>query len=141
MGGRIVLQLAMEKPERLRAVIGLQSGLGARLSISDVVDKTEYLNRPDVNAGDATASLCHSLLAPDSPSEERWETMWHYMQSGSGVFAGDVDYYLFKGDLRNGRFRVGPDPCPMYLLTGEYDWSASPETTQEILALNPRAKF
>jgi pimeloyl-ACP methyl ester carboxylesterase len=142
MGGRVVLHLAMKYAKKLRAVIGLQSGLGAVLSLSGIVDESEYLDRSDVNQGEAGASLCHSLVAPQSPSVEIWETMWHYMQSGVGVFKGDLDYYFEKGDLRNGLFKM-PDPnaCPMYLLTGEYDWSASPEITQEILRGNPAAKF
>ena len=64
------------------------------------------------------------------------------MQSGVGVFKGDLDYYFAKGDLRNGLFKMeDPKACPMYLLTGEYDWSASPAITQEILRANPEAKF
>jgi pimeloyl-ACP methyl ester carboxylesterase len=142
MGGRVVLHLAMKYPKKLRAVIGLQSGLGAVLSLSGIVDESEYQDRSDVNHAEAAASLCHSLLAPQSPTEDCWETMWHYMQSGVGVFKGDLDYYFAKGDLRNGLFRMeDPKACPMYLLTGEYDWSASPEITQEILRANPEAKF
>lgn len=142
MGGRIVLHLAMHYPKKMKAVIGLQSGLGADLSLLATVNESEYLDRSDVNQGEAGASLCHSLLAPQSPDDECWETMWHYLQSGVGVFKGDLDYYFEKGDLRNGGFQIDdPDEIPMYLLTGEYDWSASPEITQDILRAHPKAKF
>ena len=30
------------------------------------------------------------MTAPQSPQHERWETIWHYMQSGPGVFKGDL---------------------------------------------------
>jgi pimeloyl-ACP methyl ester carboxylesterase len=142
MGGRVILHLAMKYPSKLRAVIGLQSGLGAVLSLSNVVDESEYLDRNDVHSGYAAASLNRSLIAPQSPSGDCWETLWHYMQGGAGVFTGDLDYYFAKGDLRNGAFKLAdPKAVPMYLLTGEYDWSASPEITQEILKANPEAKF
>jgi pimeloyl-ACP methyl ester carboxylesterase len=142
MGGRVVLHLAMKYPRKMRAVIGLQSGLGAVLSLSGIVDESEYMDRSDVNSGEAGAALNRSLIAPHSPEADTWETLWHYMQSGVGVFKGDLDYYFAKGDLRNGLFKMqDPKACPMYLLTGEYDWSASPEITQEILRGNPEAKF
>lgn len=142
MSGRIVLHLAMTSPSRIRAVIGLQSGLGVDPTLFGVIDETEYFERADVNHGMAAAALCQSQIAPQSPSVEVWETLWHYLQSGSGVHAGDRDYYVRKGDLRGGRFKMeDPDARPMYLLTGEYDWSATPEATQQILAANPKAKF
>ena len=39
MGGRVALHLAMKYPRKMRAVIGLQSGLGAVLSLSGIVDE------------------------------------------------------------------------------------------------------
>ena len=41
------------------------------------------------------------MTAPQSPQHERWETIWHYMQSGPGVFKGDLFYYFDDGDLRD----------------------------------------
>ena len=50
------------------------------------------------------------------------------MQGGPGVFIGDLYYYFVDGDLRNGLVDPLRDRrCPIYLLTGEYDLSATPQ--------------
>ena len=38
----------------------------------------------------------------DLAAGRAWETLWHYMQGGPGVFLGDLHYYFTDGDLRNG---------------------------------------
>jgi pimeloyl-ACP methyl ester carboxylesterase len=54
--------------------------------------------------------------------------MWHYMQGGPGVFLGDLHYYFTDGDMRNGMADgIDTRQCPVYLLSGEYDPSATPE--------------
>ena len=76
------------------------------------------------------------LIAPQSPLEHKWETLWHYMQGGPGIFAGDIYYYLVDGDMRNGiAEQIDTSECPLYLLTGEYDVSATPAMTQELADL------
>ncbi|MEM7080976.1 MAG: alpha/beta hydrolase [Pseudomonadota bacterium] len=73
------------------------------------------------------------LIAPQSPDHHKWETLWHYMQGGPGIFAGDLNYYVVDGDMRNGiAEQIDTERCPLYLLTGEYDVSATPEMTAEL---------
>jgi len=73
------------------------------------------------------------MIAPQSPTAERWETMWHYMQGGPGVFLGDLHYYFTDGDLRNGLAAdIDTAECPIYLLSGEYDVSATPEMGRQL---------
>ncbi len=47
-------------------------------------------NRPDVHGGMVCAGVNSGLIAPTVSATERWETLWHYMQSGPGVFKGDL---------------------------------------------------
>ena len=49
-----------------------------------------WLHRPDVHGGEVSAGIVSGLVAPTAPDEGRWETLWHYMQSGPGVFKGDL---------------------------------------------------
>jgi pimeloyl-ACP methyl ester carboxylesterase len=51
------------------------------------------------------------------------------MQGGPGVFKGDLYFYRVDGDLRDRVGRIDTSLCPLYLLTGEYDFSCSPEDT------------
>ena len=128
IGGRAVLHLALRHGDELRAVIGLQSALYAEVRSGQEAEPLDPLHRPDVHGGKTAGASMAGLTAPQSPSAERWETMWHYMQGGPGVFLGDLHYYFTDGDLRNG-LAAGLDTakCPVYLLSGEYDISATPE--------------
>ena len=59
----------------------------------------------------------------------RWETLWQYMQGGPGVFKGDLYFYRVDSDLRGEIGKIDTRVCPLYLLTGEYDFSCTPEDT------------
>jgi pimeloyl-ACP methyl ester carboxylesterase len=136
IGGRAVLHLALRHGERFRAAIGLQSALYAEdRSLGDKAPAMA-LHRPDIHGGKSAGALMAGMIAPQSPPAERWETMWHYMQGGPGVFMGDLHYYFTDGDLRNGLAEPLRDsPCPLYLLSGEYDASATPEMGRELAEL------
>ncbi|MCH9673740.1 MAG: alpha/beta hydrolase [Gammaproteobacteria bacterium] len=136
IGGRAVLHLALRHGERFRAAIGLQSALYAEdRSLGDPAP-TSVLHRPDIHGGKSAGASMAGMTAPQSPAAERWETMWHYMQGGPGVFMGDLHYYFKDGDLRNGLAEPLRDSaCPIYLLSGDYDMSATPQMGQELADL------
>jgi pimeloyl-ACP methyl ester carboxylesterase len=129
MGGRIVLQLALEHPDDLRAVIGLESA-----DHQQPWYDTTWLHRPDVHGGEVCAALVSGLVAPQSPDETRWETLWSYMQSGPGVFKGDLHFYRVDSDFRDRVAGIDTRRCPVYLLTGEYDFSCTPDDTRRTAA-------
>ena len=133
IGGRAVLHLALRHGARLRAAIGLQSALYAEDRSQGDPLPDMALARPDIHAGMTAGASMAGMTAPQSPAAERWETMWHYMQGGPGVFAGDLHYYFEDGDLRNGAAApLAQSDCPIYLLSGEYDVSATPEMGREL---------
>ena len=136
IGGRVVLHLALNHGKSFKAVIGLQSALFAEDRSLGEPTPSDVLHRPDIHGGQIAGALMAGMTAPQSPSPERWETMWHYMQSGPGVFKGDLNYYFVDGDLRNTLTDslINSD-CPIYLLNGEYDASATPEMGYELSQL------
>ena len=142
IGGRAVLHLALRHGARFRAAIGLQSALYAEdRSLGDPLPEMA-LARPDIHAGMAAGASMAGMTAPQSPAAERWETMWHYMQGGPGIFAGDLHYYFEDGDLRNGGAApLADSDCPIYLLSGDYDVSATPEMGRELAELIGAAHF
>ena len=71
-------------------------------------------------------AMISGLIAPTAPEADRWETIWHYMQGGPGVFKGDLHFYTADGDVRGRVAEIDTGKCPLYLLTGEYDYSATP---------------
>jgi pimeloyl-ACP methyl ester carboxylesterase len=79
-------------------------------------------------------AMISGLIAPTAPEADRWETIWHYMQGGPGVFKGDLHFYTADGDVRGRVAEIDTGTCPLYLLTGEYDYSATPQITRELAA-------
>jgi pimeloyl-ACP methyl ester carboxylesterase len=133
IGGRAVLHLALRHGNEFRAAIGLQSALYAELREAEGQEGLHQIHRPDANGAEIGAIMCASLMAPQSPAADRWETLWHYMQGGPGIFMGDLHYYFVDGDLRNGALRgLDTARCPLHLLTGEYDLSATPAMTEQL---------
>lgn len=137
IGGKIVLELARAHPERFRALIGLESAAYQ----APWYDDTGWLHRPDVHGGEVAGALMSGLIAPQSPDETRWETLWGYMQGGPGVFKGDLHFYRVDGDFRDRVGQIDTTRCPLYLLTGEYDFSCTPEDTRLTVEKIPGARF
>ena len=142
IGGRAVLHLALRHGDYFRAAIGLQSATHADAGADTRLRDLQVLYRPDVHGQEAAAGSVACLIAPTSPDADRWETLWHYMQGGPGVFLGDLHYYFTDGDLRNGLLdKLDTKRCPLHLLTGEYDLSATPELTAELANLVNATSF
>jgi pimeloyl-ACP methyl ester carboxylesterase len=125
IGGRIVLNLAIEHAKNFRALIGLESA-----DFQSPWYDTTWLNRSDVHGGEVCAALVSGLIAPQSPDPTRYETLWMYKQGGPGVFKGDLFFYRVDGDLRPTISNIDTSACPLYLLTGEYDFSCTPDDTK-----------
>ncbi|CAB3636498.1 MAG: alpha/beta hydrolase [Achromobacter sp.] len=135
IGGRIVLQLAHQHADRFRALIGVEAA-----DFQQPWYDTSWLHRGDVHGGEVCAALVSGLVAPQSPAVYRHETLWQYMQSGPGVFRGDLYFYRVDGDLRGRLGGIRTDRCPLFLLTGEYDFSCTPEDTLRTAAGIPGAQ-
>jgi len=125
IGGKIVLELARLHAKSFRALIGLESADYQ----APWYDDTGWLHRSDVHGGEVSGALMSGLIAPQSPEETRWDTLWMYMQGGPGVFKGDLFFYRADGDFRDRVSQIDTSACPLYLLTGEYDFSCTPEDT------------
>ena len=82
-----------------------------------------------MHGGEVCGAIVSGLVGPDAPDKERWETLWHYMQGGPGVFKGDLYFYKLDGDIRGRVAQIDTRRCPLFLLSGEYDYSCTPEET------------
>ena len=114
----------MEHAAAFRALIDLEAAAYQELRYD-----RDWLYRPDVH-GEVSAALVSGMMAPQSPDASRWETLWHYMQGGPGIFKGDLYFYRVDGDLRDRIGKIDTRVCPLYLLTGEYDFSCTPADTE-----------
>ncbi len=127
IGGRIVLYLAHQHAKRFRAIIGLETAA----HVAPYYD-VNWLHRGDVHGGEVSAGVVSGLAAPTAPDGHRWETLWHYLQSGPGVFKGDLHFYKVDGDIRDRVDQIDGRTTPLYLLTGEYDYSCTTEGTLDV---------
>lgn len=50
-----------------------------------------------------------------------------YSGQAYGIFHGDLDFYFGGFDARDRVSSIDVKKCPIYFLTGEYDWSTTPE--------------
>jgi pimeloyl-ACP methyl ester carboxylesterase len=132
----VILHLTLRHGKSFKAVIGLQSALFAQDQSLGDPTPANVLHWLDIHGGQIAGALMAGMTAPQSPSNERWETIWHYMQGGPGVFKGDLNYYFTDGDLRKqSAEQLRNSDCPIYLLNGEYDASATPEMGKELAEL------
>jgi pimeloyl-ACP methyl ester carboxylesterase len=63
------------------------------------------------------------------------------MQGGPGVFMGDLHFYSIDGDVSGRLAEIDTARCPVHLLTGEYDYSCTPEASRDTAASIPGAEL
>jgi len=135
MGGAIVLRLAATYFRELRAIIGLESAAHAPGR------SNHFLSHSAVHGGEFAATYSYGLCAPQSPEAKRRENWWYYSQSGPGVYEGDIHFYSFDHDVREAIKGIDTRRCPVFLLSGEYDYSATPDMTRAAAETIPGAEF
>jgi pimeloyl-ACP methyl ester carboxylesterase len=122
MGGAIALVLASRHGERFTGVCALEGGLGNPGRFVD------WTHRADVDHSAFLTSWVGGLIAPGSPGGPRAQTLWGYAQSGPGVYRGDT--YFYSEDLPRQADDLGPARCPLFVFSGEYDYSATTEMSR-----------
>lgn len=135
MGGAILLRLAADHGADLRGVVALESTAYAPGRDND------FLHHPAIHGGELVASYTYGLCAPQSPEANARENWWYYSQSGPGVYAGDVHYYSVDWDARKDVSRIDTSRCKVSLLTGEYDYSCTPDMTREVAKAIPGSRL
>jgi len=135
MGGAIVLKLAADFSRELRGIVGLEASAYAPGRYN------EYLHHPAIHGGELVASYTYGLCAPSSPEASARENWWYYSQSGPGVYAGDVHFYSVDWDGRDDLKKIDTSICKVSLLTGEFDYSCTPDMTRAAAKAIPGARL
>lgn len=135
MGGAIVLKVAAVYQEEITGIVGLESAAVAGGRDND------FLHHPAIHGGELAASYTYGLNGPMSPEASRRENWWYYSQSGPGVYKGDVWYYCEDNDTREEIGSIDTNRCKVSLLSGEYDYSATPEMTRAAADAIPGSRF
>jgi pimeloyl-ACP methyl ester carboxylesterase len=122
MGGAIALYLASRHGDLFAGVCALEGGLGnpgrfISWTSTLLADHSSFL-----------VSWVRGLIAPASPRATSSQTLWGYAQSGPGVYQGDT--YFYGQDFPRLAGELGPATCPLYVFSGEYDYSATTEMSR-----------
>jgi pimeloyl-ACP methyl ester carboxylesterase len=135
MAGQICLEMALRWGKRLGGVIACEA--------SDHIEGREvpWTRNPQVNESTFVAEWVQGLMAPQSPRARQREVWWEYSQSGFGAFWGDIRFYGREWDARKRVHRIDTKKCPVIMLTGEYDYSCTPEISRATAAKIRGAEF
>lgn len=88
-------------------------------------DLSPYINQSLFNPEWIYGMLSPTTLLPNK------QLIWHlYSQQAYGIFHGDLNFYFGGFDGRVRVSNIDTKKCPVYMLTGEYDWSNTPAIAQ-----------
>ena len=134
MGGRIALQLAALHVEQFSGFIAIEAS-----DFQPAWYDIDWFDRPDAHGGEMGAALVSANISPHAPEEERWNTLWMFMQSGPGVFRGDLSFYT-KDDSLTGRLKdIDTNKTPVHFIVGAYDLTCTPDDAQRTANAIPGA--
>ncbi|KAJ4374633.1 hypothetical protein N0V86_007506 [Didymella sp. IMI 355093] len=135
MAGQVCLAVAIRHKE---------VGAGGTIPLQG----SEYLNMerqwhdrsPYVNQSLFNPEWIYGMMSPTAPKANK-DLIWHlYSAQAYGIFHGDLDFYFGGWDGRTRVASIDTNSCPVYMLTGEYDWSNTPEMAQKTADKIPGAK-
>jgi pimeloyl-ACP methyl ester carboxylesterase len=135
MSGEICLELALRHPEAFGCIIACEA------SAHIEGRKVGWDEHPQVDQMVFTPEWIEGLMAPQSPAACATDVWWHYSQGGHATFARDIDFYSGEWDARDRVHRIDTRRCPLFMLTGEYDYSCTAEHSAATAALIPGARF
>jgi pimeloyl-ACP methyl ester carboxylesterase len=128
MSGEICLELAYRHPEAFAGIVACEA--------CDKINQrqTTWAAHPRVNQSLFVPEWIRALCAPESPAEYQEAINWQYGQGGPAVFFGDIAFYSGDWDARERVGRIDTNRCPLFMLTGEYDYSCTVEMSEATAA-------
>ena len=137
MGGHLAADLALHHADRFRACIGLEASMWSG-NIDRLIN--QWWHHPRLSNESKPAAMM-SLCSPHAPEANVRETIWMYSQGAPAVFAGDLNYYGVEHDLRETAGKIDTKKCMLYVLSGDYDWSAYPAAAKALADAVPGATY
>jgi len=134
MGAGIALVLAADRPDLVRAVVGLEAPVRPRGR------RNPYLTHAQVHGGWHSSAYVRGLLAPQSPAADRRQAAWIYSQGAPGIYDGDLIFYSDEFDGETVARRIDGTRIPVELLIGHYDFSATVDDARALAGWIPEAK-
>lgn len=103
--------------------------------------RSQFPHNQPHNQDQSNKQTKNQMMNPSTPYQNR-QLLWHtYSAQAYGIYHGDLDFYFNGWDGRGRVEKINTKKCPIYFLTGEYDWSNTPEMTEETVKKIPGAMF
>ncbi|AVW92697.1 alpha/beta fold hydrolase [Celeribacter baekdonensis] len=134
MGGRIALQLAALHPEKFSGFIAIEAS-----DFQPAWYDIDWFDRPDAHGGEMGAALVSANISPFASQVERSNTLWMFMQSGPGVFRGDLSFYTRDDSLIARLGQIDTAKTPVHIMVGAYDLTCTPEDAKRTVDAIPGA--
>jgi pimeloyl-ACP methyl ester carboxylesterase len=99
----------------------------------------DWFHRPDAHGGEMGAALVSANISPYAPNAERWNTLWMFMQSGPGVFRGDLSFYTKDDSLIPRLPTIDTGATPVHIIVGAYDLTCTPDDAERTAKAIPGA--
>jgi pimeloyl-ACP methyl ester carboxylesterase len=126
MGGAIAVVLAGVHGEEFRAICALEGTLGGNAHAPS--RRGIWTRHMEVDHSMFLSTWVAGLMSPSSPQELQDDVLWEYAQGGPGVYNGD-------GAMVSSLQAIGPTldsaKCPLYVFSGDYDYSATPAMSKQ----------
>lgn len=135
MSGEICLEVALRHPEAFSAIVACEAcdHVAGR--------RSPWADDPRINQAIFVPEWIHGLIAPQSPAECAAAIWWHYSQGGYATFDRDIGFYSGEWDARDRVHLIDTARCPLFMLTGEYDYSCTAEMSEATAAKIEGARF
>ncbi|MDP6429390.1 MAG: alpha/beta hydrolase [Rhodospirillales bacterium] len=131
MGGHLAVDLALDCPDKFRAVIGLQAGMQTKPPGFEQM--LEWYHHPRMS-NEWKPALMYTMMAPTSPEQLRRETGFVYSQAAPMVFKGDLYFHGGQHDARETARHIDTGQIPVYIMGGDYDWSGTVDICSALAA-------
>ncbi|MBB1596492.1 alpha/beta fold hydrolase [Achromobacter sp. UMC46] len=135
MGAAMALVAAARSPDDVAGVVALEAPWKA------TGRRTPMLCHPQVNQAAHNPAYVRGLMGPAATLEARRDAAWIYAQGGFNVYANDLWFYSEDFDAAEHLAGLDARRFGVSLLTGAYDYSASPEDSGRVAARIPGARF
>ncbi|MES0172563.1 alpha/beta hydrolase [Mesorhizobium sp. M0006] len=135
MGAAIAMVLAADCADKVRGIVAVEPPYRSKGR------RNPYQNHVEVNGGLHNSSFVRGLMSPTSPEADRRRASWIYAQAAPGIYNGDLSFYSDEFDGELVAPRIDSARTPVALLSGTYDYSATPEDGARLAKLIPGSLF
>ncbi|AUX79369.1 alpha/beta fold hydrolase [Sinorhizobium fredii] len=134
MGAAMSMVLAAERPERLLGVIAIEPPFRSKGR------RNPFQHNVNVHGSLHNSAYVRGIMSPLSPQAERRRASWIYSQGAPGVYPGDLSFYSDEFDGAVVGPKIDAKRTPTVLLSGTYDYSATPADGEKLADLIPGSR-